>query len=102
MGARPAEHSVAARLLAREWRYIIVGQALVTLLMVPMLHVHATLTIAATAFNLLALANTIRVYRSRAAAAGQPHDNPGRDLATVAACIVGTARCAAALALWPR
>jgi type IV secretory pathway TrbL component len=62
----------------------------------------ATLTIAATAFNLLALANTGRIYRNRVIAAGEPSATTGRDLATVAACIAGTALCAVALAGWPR
>ncbi|HEV7145355.1 MAG TPA: hypothetical protein VGN48_00010 [Pedococcus sp.] len=102
MCARSAEELAQPPSALRGWRHIIIGQAVVTVLMLPMLRVHPGLTLAATGFNLLALANTGRLYRNRAAAAGQPPANPGRDLATVGAGIAGTALCAVALALWPR
>lgn len=100
MAAKSAEELAQQRFPLRGWRHVIIGQAVVTLLMFPMLRVHPGLTEAATSFNLLALANTIRMYRNGAAAAGQPLANPGGDLATVAACIAGTALCAVALASW--
>lgn len=102
MAAKSAEELAQPPFPRRVWRPIIIGQAVVTLLTLPMLRVHPGLTEAATSFNLLALANTIRIYRNHAAAAGQPLANPGRDLATVAACIAGTALCAVALASWRR
>lgn len=102
MRARPTEELAQPPSPLRGWRHVIIGQAVVTLLMLPMLRVHPDLTVAATAFNLLALANTGRISRNRAAAAGQPPATPGRDLATVAACVVGSALCAVAFALWPR
>jgi hypothetical protein len=69
--------------------------------MLPRLHIPATLTLAATVFNLLALANT-RLDRNRAAGGGEPSATTARDLDTVTACIAGTSLCAVALAGWLR
>ena len=102
MPARSAEELAQPPSPRRGWRHILIGQAAITLLMLPTLPLHPGLTLAATGFNLLTLANTGRISRSRAAAAGQPPANPGRDLATVAAGIAGAALFAVAFALWPR
>jgi len=102
VSARSPEHLTEKRLLLRGWRHVIAGQAVVTLLMLPMLRVHPGLTLAATAFNLLAIANTIRIHRNRATTADQAPPTTGPDLATVAACIAGSALWAVALTLWPR
>ncbi|TPG16816.1 hypothetical protein EAH86_08410 [Pedococcus bigeumensis] len=102
VSARSAEDSTRERLPLRGWWHVFAGQMLVTLLMLPMLRLHPALTLAATGFNLLALANTVRSVQARTAAARRGRPASGRDLIAVAGCIAGTALWAVALAVWPR
>lgn len=100
---RSTDHLPEQLLLLREWRQIIVLQALVTVVTLPMLPVHPAPTVAATAFNLLAILNTCRIRRARATHnRAQPSPSTGKDLASVSACVLVSALSGLTLVLWPR